>query len=51
MRAPPNSLSDLRQADGKSELSDWRHSDLRNMAFLYTCKVFEKFVDLGGLDQ
>jgi len=34
-----------------TELSDWRHSDIRNMAYLYTHKVFVEFVKLGGLDQ
>jgi len=29
----------------------WRHSDIRNMAYLYTHKVFVEFVKLGGLDQ
>jgi hypothetical protein len=34
-----------------TELTDWRHSDLRNIAYIYTRKVYEKFVELGGLNQ
>jgi hypothetical protein len=33
------------------DLRGWRHSDIKDMAYLYTHKVFEKFVNLGGLDQ
>ena len=30
---------------------DWKHSDIRNVAFLYTYEVFQKFVEIGELDQ
>jgi hypothetical protein len=29
----------------------WLHSDARNMAYLYTFKLFEKWIELGGLDN
>lgn len=29
--------------------ADWLHSDIRNVAYLYTYKVYDKFVELGGL--
>ncbi|NLE39010.1 MAG: hypothetical protein GX621_13385, partial [Pirellulaceae bacterium] len=31
--------------------TDWYHSDLREVAYLYVYKLFDKFRDLGGLDQ
>jgi pimeloyl-ACP methyl ester carboxylesterase len=31
--------------------SDWHHSDLREVAYLYIYKLFDKFRDLGGLNQ
>ena len=27
----------------------WLHNDIRNMAFLYTHRLFAKLVELGGL--
>jgi hypothetical protein len=30
---------------------DWHHSDLREVAYLYNYKLFDKFRNLGGLDQ
>ena len=29
----------------------WRHSDFREIAYLYVYKVFDEFVNLGGLNQ
>ena len=29
----------------------WMHSDIRAVAYLYTYKVFDRFIELGGLDQ
>ncbi|MBB5353562.1 hypothetical protein HNR46_003823 [Haloferula luteola] len=33
------------------DLRGWRHSDIRNMAYLYTHKVFDEFINQGKLDQ
>lgn len=34
-----------------TEISDWRHSDIRNMSYLYTYKVYEKWIELGELNE
>lgn len=41
------------KTDGQWPRQDgqWKHSDIRNVAFLYTYEVFKEFVELGGLDQ
>jgi hypothetical protein len=31
--------------------TDWHHSDMREVAYLFTYKLFDKFVELGGLKQ
>ncbi len=31
--------------------ADWLHSDLREVAYLYVHELFDKFRDLGGLNQ
>ena len=33
------------------EEQGWLHSDIRAVAYLYTYKAFDRFVELGGLDQ
>ena len=30
---------------------DWKHSDIRELAFLYSYKVYERITELGGLNQ
>lgn len=30
---------------------DWRHSDLRDVAYPYVYSVYDKFRNLGGLHQ
>ena len=30
---------------------DWHHGDIREVAYFYTCHVFDKFVTIGNLDQ
>lgn len=31
--------------------SDWRHSDVKDVAYTFVYRVFEKFTTLGGLEQ
>ena len=31
--------------------TDWLHSDLRVVAYLYVYRLYDKFRDLGGLNQ
>jgi hypothetical protein len=31
------------------DMQGWRHSDIRNVAHLYTHKVYEKWIELGEL--
>jgi len=31
--------------------TDWHHSDLREVAYLYVYGLFDKFNELGGLKQ
>lgn len=44
-----NGWPEFRTTHENADLRGWLHSDIRNAAYLYTYKVFEKFVELGGL--
>ena len=37
--------------ESRGDNEDWLHSDIRRVAYLYTYKVFDRFIELGGLDQ
>ena len=50
-------MMDLRSGWPESRLErepgerGWLHSDIRRVAYLYTFKVFDRFIEFGGLDQ
>jgi len=52
-----NDLEEFREAWPQVRLSDdkklnrWLHSDLINIGYLYNRKLFDKFVEIGGLDE
>jgi hypothetical protein len=39
------------QSRRDSDSTDWRHSDMREVAYTYIYKMFDKIVTLGGLSQ
>ena len=46
-------MMDLRSGwpESRGTDTDWKHSDIRAVAYLYAYKVFDKFIELGGLDR
>lgn len=51
MMASRNGWPESRTADPNADLRGWLHSDIRNVAYLYTHRVYEKWIELGGLNQ
>jgi len=35
--------------EGERTHGEWKHSDIRNVIYLYNFKVYDKFVDAGDL--
>ena len=46
----PQGWPDERMND-RNKKKRWLHSDMKNVSYLYVYKLFDKYVELGGLDE